>query len=114
MDALGLAIPVLLCRPVIVRSCPFSTELLRPWIFLPGLLRGLDAYFFRVILGYFSLSNRYVFGHFGSLCRLTLIDRKLVARSLDIDIYVALGVYTASEKEVESEDRKQDNDHDGH
>jgi hypothetical protein len=114
VDGLGLAIPVLLWRPVIVCPCSFAKEPFRPRIFLPGLLRGFDAHFFRVILGYFSLSDRYVFGHYGSLCRLTLIDRKLVTGPFDIDIYVALGLNTASEKKVESKDREQDNDHDGH
>jgi hypothetical protein len=43
-----------------------------------------------------------------------LVDRHILARPFDIDVDVVFSVYTAREKEVESEDRQQDNHNDGH
>jgi hypothetical protein len=79
-------------------------------IFLTSLLGRLDTDFSGVILGYLPPPDRYLLRHRSSSA---FVDRYVLARAFNIDIDVSFCMHAATEKEVESEDCKQDNDDNG-
>ena len=82
-----------------------------PWILLTCLLWRLESNFLRVVFSYLPSPCWYVFRQ---LSTSTLVYGQILARPLDIDVDVAFSVHTAREKELESEDRQQDNHNNGH
>jgi hypothetical protein len=101
---------VFLCRTMIVRTRRLAAQADSLRIFLTSLLGRLNTDFSGVILGYLPPPDWYFLRHRSSSA---FVDRHVVARAPNIDIDVSVCMHAATEKEVEREDCKQDNDDNG-